>query len=171
MHIIEDDLLIEEATKKILLSSKEISFASVKKSGRRLIVEAHKATKEPIGANAKKKEITATDSGVVGRIILYSGTALVKEGDEVKFGDALINGSYTHGEKTGETYALGDVEIIAEKVFEYEGVGEDKRVLSRAYLLATMDVDGEIISSQHEIKESDGKKICVVRIKYSVWVN
>ena len=159
-----------EAEKKVLLSSEYISFASVKKSGRRLIVEAYEAKKEP-SLIQKKKEIISTVGGVVGRIVLYSGTAQVKEGDEVEVGETLISGVYTHGEKTGKTYALGEVEIIAEKIFSYEGIGEESAVKSRAYLLASKDIDGEILSSQYEIKEAGGKKICVVRIKYSVWVN
>ncbi|MBO4323329.1 MAG: sporulation protein YqfD [Clostridia bacterium] len=169
LAVSEGDL--KEAEREILVSSDEISFVTVKKSGHRLIVEAYRAKEEPPLKNLKKSVIVATLKGVVGKITVLGGRALVKEGDEVDVGDVLIDGRYSHADREGETYALGEVEIISEKIYEYEGIGEESAVRSRATLLASMEAEGEIISSECEIKEDGGKKICVVRTKYSVWVS
>ena len=148
-----------------------VSFASVKMRGHTLYIEAHRETEKPKPLCEKKSEIVSSVKGVVGRINVLSGTALVKEGDEVDKGSVLIDGSYTHGEKQGVTYALGEVEIIAEKVYIYEGVGEDEAIISRATALAKEWAEVEINSLTTSVTEENGKKKCLVKIKYSVWAN
>ena len=161
----------EEVAKKILSSSEDIAFASVKKKGHKIVIEVYKAKDEPVPLDVKKSEIKSPVKGVVRRIVVLSGTALVKVGDEVNEGQTIIDATYLHNEKSGVTYALGEAEIIAEKVYEYRGVGEDEAVKSRAVLLAKQEISGEIVSYSAEVTETESGKICFVRIKYSVWTN
>lgn len=161
----------EEVAKKILSSSEDIAFASVKRKGHKIVIEVYKAKDEPVPINVKKSEIKSPVKGVVRQLVVLSGTALIKVGDEVEEGQTLIDGSYTHNEKTGVTYALGEAEIITEKTYEYKGIGEDEAVKSRAVLLAKQEISGEIVSYSAEITETESGKICLVRIKYSVWTN
>lgn len=155
---------------RIAKSSEEIAFISVKKSGKRLIVEAHRAKEEPQVKAIKKDKIVSTVNGTVGRITVLGGTARVGVGDEVKAGDVIIDGGYTHGDKSGETYALGEAEIICEYEYEYEGVGEDAAIISRAKALALTEVQGEIKSMLAEVKNEGERKTCVVKVLYSVWI-
>lgn len=72
----------------------------------------------------KRYDIVATMDGVVSRITVVQGTALVKKGDTVKKGQVLIQGKRTFADGTTEDVrAIGEVyaEVSAEGYCQYTG--------------------------------------------------
>ena len=154
----------------ILSSSDKFSYVSVEKKGHKLIIEAYKAYESVVPLDTKKEKIVATKAGKVNRITVLSGTALVNVGDEVKEGDVLIDGSYTHNESTGTTYALGEVEIAAEYVYEYSGVGDADSVKSRAITLAIESLGCEATVKDVRITDGENGNICIVTLEYFILI-
>ncbi|MBO4262297.1 MAG: sporulation protein YqfD [Clostridia bacterium] len=158
------------SAEKALGEDESLSFASVNKRGRSLVVEVYLAKKQAEALNVKSECVRAAADGKIKRLVVLSGTPLVEVGDEVKKGQPIISAGYTHGEKTGETYALGEAEISCVYDFVYEGAGENEKIAARAKVLATEYLgDKDITSVTAEITEEDGKKICFVRVEYSVY--
>ncbi len=127
---------LNELSRKIALSSEKIEFASVKKSGRKLIVEVRAAAGKTLPLNEWKKRIISPCDGVVRRISRYSGTALVSVGEAVKKGDVLIDGFFERNGERFATESLGDVEIAVTEKFDYKTSGEGKEYSDRAKAVA-----------------------------------
>ena len=154
-------------SEKIMSSSDKFSYVSAVKKGRRLVLEAYMAKGEVNPLDVKRDKIISDVSGKVIKIIAFSGTARVSVGDEVKEGTVLIDASYEFGDKTGETYALGEVEILCVYEFIYTAVGDDEAVQRRAETIAKTNLeDKEIFSVKSEITFGGGEKICKVEIEY-----
>jgi len=79
----------EKLSKKLLADLEELMWVKVKKEGGLLIVEYVK--KEEGDLKNKWGKIFAKSSGVIQKLILKSGNALVKEGDTVIAGQLLID--------------------------------------------------------------------------------
>ena len=160
-----------ELGRKMTSSSDIFSFVSVRRKGHRLLIEAYRAEPEILPLDVKRDKIISPVSGKILRLVVLSGTPRVSEGDNVEEGAVLIDAEFSHNEKTGETYALGEAEIICELIYVYEGTGDDAIVKSRATVLALGELEGrEILTVNAVITETDGKKLCTVRIEYIVWV-
>ncbi len=65
-------------------------------------------------------DLVANESGVVGEIVVYNGTARVKQGDYVNAGDVLISGtvSYTFNNTPGVSYVHAMGKILMYKNIE-----------------------------------------------------
>lgn len=162
----EDLAALEE---QLTLSKEEISFVSIVKRGHKLCFEVYLAKGESKPSALRNKSVLSPATGKVRRLVCISGTPLVKAGDEVKAGDVIIDATYSHGEKTGETYALGEAEIECEEIFVYEGEGDDENLIRRAKAIAAANLgEREIISSDAVITKDGTKKICTVRTVYLV---
>ena len=107
----------ENAVEKTLLSLEGISFASVERVGTRVCVRVEREL-APEGYTGTLGARVATKDGIVTRIIVYSGTAEVQVGDEVKVGQNLIGDYYLKGEDKIPTVASGDVYVERQVEFE-----------------------------------------------------
>lgn len=144
---------MDALSNKVLFSNEEFSFVSIRKSGRILYIEAYAKKQEYYPIDVKKDRIISTVTGTVSYINLLSGTAVVNVGDRVKMGDLLIDGSY---EKDGEkikTYALGEIEIVAEYTYYYKTFAKGEQYKNRAKAVA-IDSLGEVEVVNTEVKEN-----------------
>ena len=85
---------------EICMNGKDISWCGIKIKGTNVIVNLEKAIlQEEIIDETKICDIVAKEDGVITKIVARNGTAVVKEGDQVKKGDILISnlieGKYT----------------------------------------------------------------------------
>ncbi len=131
--------LLEDA---ILADNKNLSFASCKKSGNRLIVELVVADSGGQVLDGDKYQMLSTANGVVESIKVYRGTAMVKVGDTVKEGDLLVDGVATVKEQTVKVNVLAVVSVIVDKEFTFVGAGGGQEM---AKMLATERLSGEEI--------------------------
>lgn len=144
---------------KIVISTDGISYATVTKSGRRIIVDVKSDEEKLDPIDVSKDEILSPADGKILRLNVLSGIAVVKIGDEVKKGQPIISGQYVHDDKTIKTYALGEAVIETKFVYEYESAGKGKQYENRAVALGKAKLgETEIISTVVELDES-GEKI------------
>lgn len=144
---------------KIVISTDGISYATVTKSGRRIIVDVKSDEEKLDPIDVSKDEILSPADGKILRLNVLSGIAVVKIGDEVKKGQPIISGQYVHDDKTIKTYALGEAVIETKFVYEYESAGKGKQYENRAVALGKAKLgETEIISTAVELDES-GEKI------------
>lgn len=144
---------------KIVISTDGISYATVTKSGRRIIVDIKSDEEKLDPIDVSKDEILSPADGKILRLNVLSGIAVVKIGDEVKKGQPIISGQYVHDDKTIKTYALGEAVIETKFVYEYESAGKGKQYENRAVALGKAKLgETEIISTAVELDES-GEKI------------
>lgn len=144
---------------KIVISTDGISYATVTKSGRRIIVDVKSDEEKLDPIDVSKDEILSPADGKILRLNVLSGIAVVKIGDEVKKGQPIIAGQYVHDDKTIKTYALGEAVIETKFVYEYESAGKGKQYENRAVALGKAKLgETEIISTAVELDES-GEKI------------
>lgn len=144
---------------KIVISTDGISYATVTKSGRRIIVDVKSDEEKLDPIDVSKDEILSPADGKILRLNVLSGIAVVKIGDEVKKGQPIISGQYVYDDKTIKTYALGEAVIETKFVYEYESAGKGKQYENRAVALGKAKLgETEIISTAVELDES-GEKI------------
>lgn len=144
---------------KIVISTDGISYATVTKSGRRIIVDVKSDEEKLDPIDVSKDEILSPADGKILRLNVLSGIAVVKIGDEVKKGQPIISGQYVHDDKMIKTYALGEAVIETKFVYEYESAGKGKQYENRAVALGKAKLgETEIISTAVELDES-GEKI------------
>ncbi len=94
-----------------------IAFISIKKSGNKAIIDLKRAQTPPQGPFLSSEDLVAKEDMVILNITVYSGTACVQKGQEVKSGEVLAKAS--HFFKEEEVKTLLYCEITAECVFEY----------------------------------------------------
>lgn len=102
---------IDKLITKIRLKRNDISWIGIEIKGTNAIVKIVKTDEKPeIIDNNDYCNIVASKSGTIEKIIAQNGTAIVKEGDEVKKGDLLIAG-YMEGKYTEKrlVHSLGEV--------------------------------------------------------------
>ncbi|AZT90434.1 stage V sporulation protein AE [Caldicellulosiruptor changbaiensis] len=100
----------EKLSKKLLTDLEELMWVKIKKEGGLLVVEYVKREKGDL--KNKWGKIFAKSSGVIQKLILKSGNALVKEGDTVIAGQLLIDNKVVTKDGN-EYYEDAIAEIIA----------------------------------------------------------
>ncbi len=160
-----------ELEKKILTSSSDLTFVSVKKSGHRLIIEAF-CKKTPIErVDFGKAEIFSPVGGTILKMHVISGKAAVSPGCKVSEGDLLVSGVYELKGEMRTTKAVAEIEIAAERRVKTEVSDESEKTKERAIARALAEKEEEdVISSSAEIGRENGKLICVVTVAYRVRV-
>ena len=106
----------------ILSKLEEATFVTVQKKGFSLQINVQ-YRENPI-KNENSNTIIASQDGIITRVVLSSGTALVKANDSVRKGQELVKGQFnlvdTAGEPTGEIVPCKAVAEIYAKVY-YSG--------------------------------------------------
>ncbi|MBQ3116603.1 MAG: sporulation protein YqfD [Clostridia bacterium] len=139
----------------ILASHKNLSFASCKKEGNRLVVELVLAKDDTNGFQGDKYELICTEDGVVESIKVYRGTALVKVGDAVKKGDKLVDGVTSLKDQTVKINVLAVLSLSVERQFTFEG-GDGMEEMAK--MLAEQSLYGEEIIDVVTDKEQSGER-------------
>lgn len=86
-----------QVQKALLLEIDELSWATVRLNGTLAVIEATRRTGlEP--ASTRPGDLVAARDGIVERVVVMSGRALVAQGDTVKRGDLLITGFIPPGD-------------------------------------------------------------------------
>ena len=155
----------------VYTANEKISFVSIEKRGRKLIVETRLTSQKTEPIDVKKQAVLSTVSGEVVAINLLGGTAKVKVGDKVQKGSLLIDGYYDFGDKIIKTYALGEVLIKAEFKFDYKSFTTGEKYKNRAVFLAKQSLGlEEIVGEKVEQKKENGRIIYSVTLYYLVVV-
>lgn len=109
----------EKISNSIRLQRQDLSWIGINIQGTNAIITVEEAIEIPDMIDKSQIcNIVASKDGVISKIIVQSGTARVKEGDEVKEGDILVEG-VMEGKHTGvrQVHAEADVfgKIYCEK--------------------------------------------------------
>lgn len=106
----------KDIEKMLLTSYDNISFASAKYKGLVLYIEIVETPPPPQVIDTRPCDIVSKYDGVISKLLVYQGTALVKAGDTVTKGQVLIAGYFekTDGERLpvramGEAYGIASV--------------------------------------------------------------
>ena len=119
------DLNEKEISDK-LLALDGVAFASVNRNGSHIHITLKPEHALSDYVDIKGGLVLSTKQATITRVIVHGGTSLVKYGDVVKKGDALIGNYVLVGEEEVETPAKGKVfgKVIYKKTFFYPKVKE-----------------------------------------------
>ncbi|MEG2116416.1 MAG: sporulation protein YqfD [Clostridia bacterium] len=165
--ILKKDIDVENIKQKVF-NIDNVSFCEVTIKGGTLYVFA-KAKLEP-DVVEMKSQIRAKKSGKVTRIIVTSGSAVVKIGDVIKVGDLLIDGKITVDGVDGEikTYACG--KVFANDVFETVEIVENElskntiENMTQRHLIETKDC--VVFNQTLDVKELGDKSQVTMRTEF-----
>lgn len=109
----KNDINTNYIINKIRLSREDIAWIGISIKGTNAVVKIKETNKAPnIIDENKYCNIIADKTGMITKINVQNGTAVVKAGDIVKEGDILVNG-YLEGKYTGIRYVHGTADIEA----------------------------------------------------------
>lgn len=104
---------ITDIINKVRLNRNDIAWIGISLKGTNVKVEIRERAKAPeIIKEDEFCNIVSNKSGMITKISVQNGTAVVKEGDIVKEGDLLVNG-YLEGKYTGIRYVHASADIQA----------------------------------------------------------
>lgn len=112
-YIKQNEIIVNNDNKKdiknLILSLKEdIAFVEIEIKNNKVTIRIETMDVEHVDIT-KRQNIYALESGVITKILLYSGSAKVKVGDVVKKGDLLIAGEILKGDEKINVEAKADV--------------------------------------------------------------
>ncbi len=161
----------EKIEDEILAKNKNLSFVSITKVGNRLNIESSLAVDSVDRLNGNVYSLVSEVDGVVEKINVYRGTALVKNGDAVKKGDLLVDGYMTIKEQVVKINVLASVSIIANEQFLFtsnlDNQEEQAFLLAKANLLDKEIVEYSVIKTQNE---NQFEYITNVKYRYLIYV-
>lgn len=119
-----------EVEKKVYLAFSDVAFVSCKREGVSVKIKVVKALDDVTAHPNKEGDLLSRHAGVVSRVVVTSGTALVKPGDIVEVGTPLIGGYRESETVRVPCAALG--EVYVRQNMEYtENVELRKKVRAR----------------------------------------
>jgi len=126
-----------DVVENFVASNLDAMYAVVNRRGSVLYVNVVSAKQidEPIDMS-KRRDITATVSGVVTSALCEQGNLLVKVGDIVSVGDVLVEGRRVYNDGTSrDVYALGRITIrqTAEGKAEFSGYKTEMQKTGNSY--------------------------------------
>ncbi len=146
----------ERIEDEVLAENKNLSFVSIDKHGNTLVVDLALATDKVDRLDGNIYSLTSNFNGVIEKINVYRGTALVKKGDHVKKGDLLVDGYMIIKEQTIKINVLATLSLIVEEQFIYTSSEDNQQ--DKAELLARSMIDQseiiEVITTKEKDKES-----------------
>ncbi len=140
-----------------LLERRDLSWVGFKMQGTRLIIDVEEKAFFPEDFSDTTSDLVASRDGLVQKVLVLSGEALVEEGNTVQEGQILISGILTQQEEVGE-------EIVKREVGSVRARGE---VWARVWY--------EFLTSHpltEQVKERTGERASfyTLRIKDREWV-
>ena len=130
--VLKNKINTQEIVNKVRLERNDLAWIGIELKGTNLIVKIVEADKKPEIINEEEYcNIVATKDGIIDKIDAVNGTALVKEGDVVKKGDALIGG-WIEGKYTGNRYVHSNGHVRAKVWYiEEEEVKLKDKILNK----------------------------------------
>ena len=154
------------AAEKAVSALPFIEFCSLRKEGTVVTVTLQEKADVPLPV--REEEFLSPADGVVESLVVLRGRALVKEGETVRRGQALVSGEIlsAEGEPVRQTFPAGRLSLLcrvqAEAESEVKSAAAEKLALARAMLLA----EGEIVSHETHIRGQEGGYIYAVTVTY-----
>ena len=149
----------------VLADNKNLSFVAIEKHGNILLVDLALATDSVDRLDGNVYSLTSAVNGVIEKINVYRGTALVKKGDYVQKGDLIVDGYMTVKEQVVKINVLASLSIIAEEQFTYSSKEDNEE--KKAELLARANFfDEEILESITTKERENGSFIYKTMLKY-----
>ena len=159
------DIDIERLEDQILANNQRLSFVGITKKGNTLCFDLALASDKTGTLSGDIFRLESEVSGIVERVKVYRGTAMVKEGDSVKKGDLLVDGYMTIKEQTVKINVIATVSLITTKEFTFEDEKEGQE--QKATLLAkAMMEDEDIVSISCSCKKKQDTYVYKVVINY-----
>ena len=149
----------------VLADNKNLSFVSIEKHGNTLAIDLALATDSVDRLKGNVFSLTSSVNGVIEKINVYRGTALVKKGDYVKKGDLLIDGVMTIKEQTIKINVLASLSIIAEEQVVYSSEQDDQQEKAELFARSRF-FDKEIIQTITTKDKENNSFIYKTIIKY-----
>ena len=149
------DINTQKLEDQILANNPNLSFVGITKNGNTLCFELALANQNTDALKGNVCSLKSDVSGVIEKIKVYRGTAVVTEGDNVNSGDLLVDGKMTIKEQVVDINVIATVWIIARKEFTF--LNKQKGQEQKAELMAkAMMVDKDIVScSTSCVKDKD----------------
>ena len=163
------DFDLDVLSSQILASSNKLSFARLKKSGNRLIVElvlAQTNDKESLG---KDTAVYSSVSGIIEDIKVYRGTALKKAGDVVAENELIVGGYAIIKEQTIEVNPIAYVSIICTEVETLVSENDNAETQATTFALG-LHADKDIVSVSVEKSEQDDLFVYTVNVNYRIQI-
>jgi len=91
---VKSTLQREYLKEKLLLDIPELAWAAIHVQGSRIVIEVAEKTLIPQNGDTLPSDLLARIDGKVEELLVLKGTPVVKEGDQVREGQALISGLY-----------------------------------------------------------------------------
>lgn len=159
------DINTQRLEDQILAASPHLSFVGITKQGNTLCFDLALANENTDTLLGNVYSLKSEVSGVIERIKIYRGTALVKEGDLVNCGDLLVDGYMIIKEQTVKINVIATVSIIVEKQFTY--VDKQSGQEQKAMLLAkAMLGDEDIVSTSTSCTQEQDAFVYTTTMKY-----
>ena len=130
----------------VLADNKNLSFVSIEKHGNTLLIELSLASDNVDRLDGNIYSLVSNVDGVIEKINVYRGTALVKNGDSVKKGDLLVDGYMTIKEQTIKINILASLSIIAEQEFIYTSTEDNQEEKAELFARSKL-LDNEILQT------------------------
>ena len=149
------DINIQTLEDQILAKSPYLSFVGITKKGNALCFDLALANENTDTLLGNIYSLKSDVDGTVERIKVYRGTAVIKEGDNVKSGDLLVDGYMIIKEQKVDINIIATVSVITSKEFIYTDKEQGKE--QKAIVLAkAMMVDQDVVSISCQcLKEQD----------------
>ncbi len=110
----------EKISNSIRLKREDLSWIGITVKGTNAIITVEEITEKPeIIDKNNICNIVASKDAIISKLVVQSGTARVKEGDEVKEGDVLVEG-IMEGEHTGARYVNAEADVFGKNCYEKE---------------------------------------------------
>lgn len=146
---------LERLEDGILSSNSHLSFVSAEKQGNTLKIDLAIATDNVDRLNGNVEFLYSEVSGVVEKIVVYRGTAMVAVGDYVEKGALLVDGNMTIKEQVVKTGVIANVSLIVEDTIDYTDTKEGQEQKATLLALAKFDEKEVVDVSVETLKEQD----------------
>ena len=146
-----------------LESNNKLSFISIVKKGNRAVVYTKQSVLEPSVLNVLHSDYIAQEDMLILKITVYSGRAVVNQGDFVKRGDLIAKASYLI--KDNEVACPLVFTMASECTFTYEYVSSyklDDSAIQNGLVLAKIALgDYELRSCTYAVVSEKSIKITI----------
>ena len=156
---------LERLEDGILSSNSHLSFVSATKHGNTLKIDLAIATDNVDRLTGNVEFLYSEVSGVVEKIVVYRGTAMVAVGDYVDKGTLLVDGNMTIKEQVVKTNVIANVSLIAEETVVYTDTKEGQEQKAMLFAGAKLDDKDVVDISVETLKEQD-LWVYKTRVKY-----
>ncbi len=158
------DTDLKELSNDILSTNSHFSFVNCSKSGNILQINLAVAKDKNNVISGQAKSLISDVDGVVEKIKVYRGTSLKAVGEPVTAGEEIVSGIVTIKEQTLEIGVIAQVCILSN--FNYQYYSENDNEEEMAVMFAENLLGQEVISSDVQKSQINGKYIYEVRLVY-----